>query len=302
MHQAGAPRSLFVGLILLAAITGCSKKSSSPTAPEPLPPSVTYEFVQAWGDSGAGAGQFRWPQSAAVDAGGNVYVADNDHRIQKFTRDGVFVTQWGEFGSGDGQFFLPTGLAVDGGGNVYVTDCNNHRIQKFTADGAYVTQWGTQGGGNGQFGSPHGVAVDSTGDVYVADTDNHRAQRFTLVPQRARGRASRRGARRSGPDGWGPRVAAREASSGRHGAGAGSRTRTGVSPADFKSAASSQFRHPGARLERPGPSWARAPWATRKSRSARPGNPRFPLRRGAKLPSAPRGCQRPISAAPARCA
>ena len=57
------------------------------------------------------------------------------------------------------------------------------------------------------------------------------------------------------------------------GAGAGSRTRTGVSPADFKSAASSQFRHPGAGHMRPGPSWARAPRVRAKESSRAPLDP-----------------------------
>ena len=39
----------------------------------------------------------------AVDADGNVYVADSgNHRIQKFTRKGAFLDQWGGSGPGSG--------------------------------------------------------------------------------------------------------------------------------------------------------------------------------------------------------
>ena len=55
----------------------------------------------------------------------------SNHRIQKFTSDGVFLTKWGTEGSGDGQFRDPWGVAVDSAGNVYVADTYNHRIQKF---------------------------------------------------------------------------------------------------------------------------------------------------------------------------
>jgi len=68
----------------------------------------------------------------AVDSAGNVYLSDNiNHRIQKFTSEGVFITKWGSNGTGDGQFNNPTGVAVDSVGNIYVVDRNNHRTQKF---------------------------------------------------------------------------------------------------------------------------------------------------------------------------
>jgi len=48
------------------------------------------------GSSGEVEGQFWNPTGIAVDATGNVYVADRDnHRIQKFTADGQFINAWG---------------------------------------------------------------------------------------------------------------------------------------------------------------------------------------------------------------
>jgi len=80
-----------------------------------------------------------------------VYVTDYDnHRIQKFTKDGVFVSAWGSYGSADGQFNKPRGLAIDTDGLVYVADSWNHRIQKFTKDGVFVSTWGSYGSGDGQ--------------------------------------------------------------------------------------------------------------------------------------------------------
>ena len=128
-----------------------------------------------------GDGQLRMPRGVAVDALGNVYVADwENHCIQKFSSSGVFITKWGSEGSGDGQFkYLGLGdIAVDTSGNVYVADRTYNRIQKFSSAGVFITKWGSEGFGDGQFNHPEGIAVDASGNVYVADTDNNRIQKF----------------------------------------------------------------------------------------------------------------------------
>ena len=148
-----------------------------------LPAAVSAQpppYLTQWGTYGAGDGQFDGPGGMAVDASGNVYVADyGNHRVQKFTSTGAYVAQWGTHGSGNGQFNGPEGVAVDAGGNVYVADFGNNRIQKFTGTGVYLTQWGSFGSGAGQLNCPLGVAVDASGNVYVADNLNGRIQKFT---------------------------------------------------------------------------------------------------------------------------
>lgn len=146
----------------------------------------TGAFLTAWGDSGAGNGQFRVPTGAAVDASGNVYVGDvsaaqSRSRVQKFTSSGAYLAQWGTFGTGNGQFRMPGGVGVDAGGNVYVADTDNHRVQKFTSSGAFITAWGDSGNGNGQFLSPWGVGVDAGGNLYVVDAAKNRIQKFTAA-------------------------------------------------------------------------------------------------------------------------
>src|SRR6185436_3438022 len=77
-------------------------------------------FLTSWGTQGAGNSQFFGAAGVAVDASGNVYVADpGNNRIQKFTSAGAFITKWGSNGSGDGQFSGPQGVSVDSSGNVY---------------------------------------------------------------------------------------------------------------------------------------------------------------------------------------
>ena len=67
-------------------------------------------FVRRWGGTGTIAGRFLVPDGVDCDQLGNVYVAEfNNHRVQKFTNDGVYVTRWGSFGKNDGNLDSPAG-------------------------------------------------------------------------------------------------------------------------------------------------------------------------------------------------
>lgn len=148
------------------------------TAPATVEAQPPPSFLTQWGSYGSGDGQFSNPEGVATDAAGNVYVADSfNHRIQKFTGNGVFLTKWGSNGSDNGQFIRPFGVATDAAGNVYVVDYGNNRIQKFTGTGTYLTQW--QGNGNEGFYGPLFLATDAAGNVFVNDQGNRRIVKFT---------------------------------------------------------------------------------------------------------------------------
>ena len=113
-----------------AAANLSSASSNSVTVDTTIPAGT---FLLKWGSSGSGDGQFQSPRGVAVDSSANVYVADTNHRMQKFDSSGNFLLKWGSYGTGDGQFNRPGGVAVDSSGNVYVADTNNSRIQKFSS-------------------------------------------------------------------------------------------------------------------------------------------------------------------------
>jgi DNA-binding beta-propeller fold protein YncE len=132
--------------------------------------------------AGGAPGEFFDPENIAVDAGGDLWVADVlNHRVQRFGPGGAYVDEFGTFGTGAGQFNSPRGVAVDvaGTGEIYVVDSLNDRVQVFAADGTFQRQWGSSGAGNGQFAFPRDVALDGSGNVFVTDMDNHRVQKFT---------------------------------------------------------------------------------------------------------------------------
>ena len=131
------------------------------------------------------------PQGVAVDAAGNVYIADTGNNrvrvvtgttirtyagngIAGYDRDGVAATAT--------PVGNPTGVAVDSAGNVYIAD-GSARVRKvLTSNGLIATIAGTgergySGDGGAATGAtlngPAAVAVASNGNVYVADANNN---------------------------------------------------------------------------------------------------------------------------------
>ena len=148
------------------------------------------------GDGGpATTARLREPRGVAVDAAGNLYIADTgNRRIRKVNAWGIitaFVGKGGGFrGDGgpavDARISGAWGVAVDGAGNLYIADTGNHRIRKVDSTGTITTVAGTgedRFGGDGgpataaRLREPRGVAVDGAGNLYIADTRNHRIRK-----------------------------------------------------------------------------------------------------------------------------
>jgi len=155
------------------------------------------------GDGGqATAAQLNFPQGLAIDASGNIYIADGGNRIiRKVTPSGIISTIAGTPGtygySGDGgpataaQLGFPNGMVFDASGNLYFADPGKHVIRKISTSGIITTVAGIGGstgfsGDGGQatsakLNAPTDVCIDASGNLYIADRDNHAIRKVSTT-------------------------------------------------------------------------------------------------------------------------
>ncbi len=149
----------------------------------------TYGYT---GDGGpATSAELSYVLDVAVDAAGNVYIADQyNQRVRKVSTSGMISTYAGNGGTGfegDGglayqtSLYYPVGLAIDGAGDLIIGDYDNQRVRLVDQGGIIHTIAGNGTAGfNGndilatlaELYQPTGVGVDNMGNIYEADYQN----------------------------------------------------------------------------------------------------------------------------------
>jgi len=146
----------------------------------------THGQVGSIGDNGpALSAQLSYPSAVALDASGNIFIADTGNsEIRKIVGTNIFCV----LGCGitGGSLDHPNALAVDASGNIYIADTEQHSVVKYSGVTRTVLagtgNLGFSGDGgpavNAQFDTPEGLAMDAAGYVYISDSFNSRVRKI----------------------------------------------------------------------------------------------------------------------------
>src|SRR5579871_3289938 len=184
-------RPCYPGLVLTFALFSNLAKLPAATPVFQIATIAGSDWV---GDGGiAASAQVAQPEGIAIDAVGNIYIADAaNHRIRMVTPAGTIITIAGNghpgFTGDNGpanaaQLNQPYDLAFDPSGNLYVADYGNGRVRVIGADGNISTFAGGGTGGDGVLATaallvgPRNLAADTAGNIYISEFGAHRVRR-----------------------------------------------------------------------------------------------------------------------------
>lgn len=157
------------------------------------------------GDGGlAAAAQLSSPSAVAVDAKGNLYIADSGtSTIRKIdTHTGLISTVAGTGVAGfsgdsaaatSAQLNAPQGITVDSFGNLFISDTGNQRVRQVAVGTGVISTiagnsaQGYSGDGKASaqasLNAPYATAVDASGNLYIADFGNAVIRKVLPNPQ-----------------------------------------------------------------------------------------------------------------------
>ncbi len=166
----------------------------------------TAGYLAAQGGGPAVEAELNDPYGIALDAAGNLYIADTgNHRVRRIeAHTGIITTVAGNGAPGyhasdEGKLATratlnaPCAIAVDARSNLYIADMDEHRIRRVDANTGTITTVAGAGipgyilAQDGETASlarlnkPRGLAVDLQGALYIADSANSRIRKVEPV-------------------------------------------------------------------------------------------------------------------------
>ena len=155
-------------LVALLAWAGCSRTPSVPKQQTPQ----KIEFAGEWRVKGVEGESASLPLSLAVDAQGNVFVADaGANRVYTLSAQGHPLSSFS-----NSKLQRPTGITVGPDGRIYVASYASDLVILFDAQGKKLQE--IRGGPKQTFEGPEGVTLDVDGNLYVVEFEAGRIQKF----------------------------------------------------------------------------------------------------------------------------
>jgi hypothetical protein len=173
MPRASQLALAFALLSSLASAACTDRASGLPTAPQPLPPSITY--VNAWGVKGKQPGQLQDPSAIAADPLGDVFVTNSGNAfVNKFGATGTPLLSLQQDGMNH-----PEAVTVDYGGAFYVGDPVRNSVFVFLPSGDKYKELHLRTKPSNE--NRISIAVGLDGLIHVLDSNAGKV--FTFTPR-----------------------------------------------------------------------------------------------------------------------
>jgi hypothetical protein len=138
-----------------------SAKSPFPSPLSAAPSDWTLAVVYS-------TGGFNTPKSSAVDANGNIWIANaGNNSVSVLQQNGSPLANSPFTGNG---LSTPSAIAIDSTGNAWIANATGTSVSAFTPTGGQVS--GSPFTGNGTISSPSSVAIDAPGNIWVSNVGN----------------------------------------------------------------------------------------------------------------------------------
>jgi streptogramin lyase len=112
---------------------------------------------------------FSDPYALALDASGNVWIADAAGSAIELTSSGALVNSYDPAGA---NFHSPEGIAIDDDGNVWIANTGtlaNASVTELTSSGTLAGNYNNTNTSGANFSDPISVAIDASGDAWIAN-------------------------------------------------------------------------------------------------------------------------------------
>ena len=115
------------------------------------------------------------PTDISFAPNGDIFIAEGNGHVAKFSKDGKFILRWGKTGKGPGEFgtgSTPHGITVDAKRNrVFLADRDNSRVLIFDLNGKYIEEWpGIRG--------PEFIGISADDSIWVVDGHANKILQF----------------------------------------------------------------------------------------------------------------------------